>query len=784
VKTGFLRSENWVLGFGQLLIGFGNGDPSCDLKPIHKPHVIWKPALPQARESFYRVQRKPLNVKGFRRNDIRRRFSDKFLLTGLRQLLHRFGFIILLFNQATAARLPSYNEAAFRLAGETALTMTTEILILNNPVDSLTSLTSKATHPMAADSSIVADSILVNAIASPLHSERAVETRFWHDIAIYNWHTRINILQALSPQWQLSVAENFVSTLQRDPSRAQPDRWKDAHDARVVLRRTPWEGPEALAGWQWQIGADSKIFRDEFSRQAVDTRNNDFSLSGFYSRLERGFGNNLRVGGQVGYRLEQLLARKDHGPNLELRVNLAPTLWQNYYHRFDAEAEINKLSDRRNDDVQLSYGVSRHFENSASDSLFLHFTQLRRESYFADTTLYIDLLSRNRRALENRLHYRISDAWWLSVRTELGESKVSGFRRQVERSADSPNEAAGKQNASEFQHTDFDVRHLAKLHWQRASLSNEWTLQFLSQTVNYSDEAVASPLLRRYPGVGFDSKDWHFTLSHRLRWRLGRRDSLLWHGSATRYAHETGNRNNPDHFDRLTFQANLAHRHRFAAAFLMQWEAQAYLEHHVYLKRTHSAGNYWRRVFKLQPSFIFAPVPGLHFKQSFGILAQYIVYDFPEPLSRGQNNVFRNFFLTDSLSLRLSRQTQFVVQYNLRLEERGFLDWARWRQRPWFDRNEHWVSMVFDHRPAPSWQLAPGVTYLRQSDWRYRLSPLEGLTRYRSGGQTILSPTLSVSYVRSPRAVIIFSARRQMVFRDRGQSSATDYFNLTAQWSI
>jgi hypothetical protein len=295
---------------------------------------------------------------------------------------------------------------------------------------------------------------------------------------------------------------------------------------------------------------------------------------------------------------------------------------------------------------------------------------------------------------------------------------------------------------------------------------------------------ATSPLFRRYAGVGYDSEDWHLRAGHLLRWRLGRNDSLRWFGSATRQAHETGNRTNQDNFDRLTFQLNLLYGHRFAKSFFVSWEANTYLEHHVYLKSSHSAGNHWRRVFKLQPSCIFDFAPGFYLKQSFGVLAQYIAYDFPEPLALGQSNVFRNFFVIDSLSIRLSRRTHWAVQYRLRLEERGHLDWARWQQRPWFDRREHWLAVVLDHRPAPSWQVAPGLTYQRQTDWMYRLSPQRGYARSRHSDQTIWSPTLSISYIRAPQAVLIFSAGRQVVYRYRGPRSSINNARLSVQWSI
>jgi len=635
--------------------------------------------------------------------------------------------------------------------------------------------TGRAACPTKTDSSAATDSTVSKTFPSTQPATRTVETLFWHDIAIYNWLTRIHIEQSLSAKWQLAIIENFNSTLQR-----QPERWKDDQNARLILRRAPWE-TSLLAGWQWQILVDSKIFRDEFAGLAVATRNNDFNLAGLYSRLERQLRGNLWVGGQAGYRLENLLGRKDRGPNVKLSVGLAPTEWQNYSHRFDAEAEVNQYSERRNDDVRLSYSVSRQFENATSDSLLLHFSHLRRDNYFADTTfLYVDALNRNRRALENRLNYRINNDWRFSLRSELGQSDFDVGRRLVG-PARPPNSGGA---VSAFQHTDFDTRHQAELQWQRANLYNEFSVQFFSQSIDYSEQAVSSPLFPRYGGLGYDSEDWHVRAGHHLRWRIGRNDSLRWFGSATRQAHETGNRANQDNFDRLTFQASLLYGHRFSRVFFVWWEANAYLEHHVYLKSSHSAGNNWRRVFKLQPSGIFDFAPGFYLKQSFGVLAQYIAYDFPEPLALGQSNVFRNFFVTDSLSIRLSRRTNWSTQYRLRLEERGQLDWANWRQRPWFDRREHWLAAVLDHRPAQFWQVAPGITYQQQIDWMYRLSPQKGYIRSRNSKQTIWSPTLSISYIRSPQAALIFSAGRQVVYRERGPTSSISNVRLSVQWSI
>ncbi len=650
----------------------------------------------------------------------------------------------------------------------------------------LEAIASAPRNQAISDSSARADtSIVIESSASSRPSMRAVETLFWHDLAIYQWLTRIDLQQALSSRWQLLLTENFSSTLQQ-PGQSQPDRWKDEHTAQLVLSRAPWGEGHWLAGWQWNILLDSKIFRDDFSRQAIQSRNNDFALSGFYSRLARQLRPNLWVSGQAGYRLEQLLGRDEHGPSLKLSVAMAPTLWQGYSHRFDAEGELNSLPERRNDDLRVSYSVSRQFENATSDSLFVHFTHLRRDNYFANVgSLDVYALNRDRRAVENRLDYRINNEWRFLLHTELGESRVTVQQHVIERAHDSGQQAPGLgRDGVKIQHHDFDTRHQAELFWQKANLNNKFSVQFVSQGIDYLENASASNLFLPYAGQGFDSDDWRLRAEHDLRWRVGRRDSLRWYASVGRQAHETGNRNNQDNFDQLTFQASLLYGHRFSPFFSVLWEANAYLEHLVYLKSSHSAGNNWRRVFKLQASCLFDLAPGFYLKQSFGVLAQYIAYDFPEPLALGQSNVFRKFFVTDSLFARFSRRTQAVAQYRLHLEERGQLDWRRWQQRPWFDRREHWAAIVLNHELMPDWQVAPGVTYLRQIDWAYRIAP-SGFTRYRSGGQKIWSPALTISYFRAPGAAIIFSARRQIVFPAKGgKSSSIDNVRLTVQWSI
>lgn len=600
--------------------------------------------------------------------------------------------------------------------------------------------------------------------------------QFGHDIEIFTWQTQINFQKTLATHWQLALFENFNSVLQQQ---ARGDIWKDDQMAGMRLQRV------LRPQWRFEAEATSRVFRDDFTRGAAGINNNDFSLHRFTLRNELTLAQRLRLTPGLGYRWEDVLQRREYGPHLEAKIALAPVSWNDYVHQFEAAGQWDDTRDRRNDDFNLTYGVSRVFEGQATDSLFVRYSHLRRENYFADTTLQVDGLERNRRAIENRLNYHFSSGF-LQLRSEIGETDIVGTRRWVE-----PATLSGRLNGR-FQESNFETNHQGLLVFYGRRLSNEIAFDYSSRnrTFEIPDSLRASPFLRRFPREGFDADDWTFGLSHRLHWQIGTRDSLRWYGRAVRHAHNTANLENPDDYDRVQFQANVFYEHRFHENLRMRWEARSYLEHQVYLKRNLSADNRWMRILQLLPQIVITPLPGVTLQQGFGVRATYIDYDFPESISRRRSLVFRDFTVVDSLAARLSRRTHMSLYYKLTLEERGALDWERWLQTPQTTVHRHAAVLTFRHELAKNFYVAPSASYYRENNWSFqRRTTAPGYQKIFNYGQGIVTPAIVISYLRPPNTLLILSARRQISRRFRAQGADAqdvhiDTFHLTIQWAI
>ncbi len=631
------------------------------------------------------------------------------------------------------------------------------------------------TPPSSHDStSVIHVETLNSGNAAPALRNRTV---FGHDIEIYNWQTQFEFQKELARGWQLGVYENFSSVLQQQ---ARGEAWKDDHDGGIRL------GRQINRGWRMEALAHSKIFFDEFTgsvrQTASEFSNNDFSLNRFDLRSEINIANRLRLTPGLGYRWEDILQRQDYGPHFELGLTLAPTRWADYEHQFEVNAQLDDLPVRRNDDLTITYGVTRQFEKNASDSLFVRYSHARRDNYF--TTSFIDELNRNRRGLENRLQYRVGETWRFQLVSELSEAAVEVGRRLY---------AAHAEDArlvSRFRHEDLESQQRAQLLWQKERLKSDLNFVYRSRRRTYEipDSLRVSPLIRRYAGEGYDSDDWDLALSHRLQWRIGRQDSLRWFGRVTRYAHDTVNLDNPNDYDRVQMQANVLYEHRFHPWFRLRWEARSYLEHQVYLKGNLSGDNRWTRIWQLVPQLLFGKSARLALKQSFGVRATYIDYDFPQAISNRTSIVLRDFFVADSLTAALSPRATLDVQYKFTLEERGLLDWEEWLQSPQADIRRHLLVLQVRQQLGRRWDFAPGLSYYHEKQWNFKTRARQKALRVFKYEQFILSPRFDLGYFRPPHALLLLTARRQMSFRALAGNAQTrdrniDTFSMTVQWA-
>ena len=87
-------------------------------------------------------------------------------------------------------------------------------------------------------------------------------------------------------------------------------------------------------------------------------------------------------------------------------------------------------------------------------------------------------------------------------------------------------------------------------------------------------------------------------------------------------------------------------------------------------------------MLRFTSSSIFTPYKGLRTVNSFGILANYTVYDFEDLVSTVKSYSFRQFNVKDSTILRFNKWLGMDVYGELKLYERCELNWNAFSERP------------------------------------------------------------------------------------------------------
>lgn len=609
---------------------------------------------------------------------------------------------------------------------------------------------------------ILSVSITMGQEATAPRSDSLLATRlnFSRTLDIYDWHLRALYSRMVAPKTTFRFGENFLSSLHR---LRDHDKWRDDQHATIGL-------DFQLFGVPAQTRLYSRLFRDRIS-----FLNSDHQSSGAEVRVQQLAWKRFEVRPGIGYRWESRLDQADSGPHFEFAGRLPPTVWGDYTHQLEALAATERFPLRMNEDVQLSYGLARQFYTDTSDSLFLNYSHYQRDNFVSEQgQVRIERLGKRTRAVENRLHYRLSSHGRLALRSRLQESVVSVSKLRTDSSAAS---AIGGR-----EYENFEVQHVVSLDWRWQKFFASVDLRYDQQTVD-NNSTGSSPFSPQFGVIRYNVRDRAFSISQRSIWRPSPRDSLAFNGSVARFARDTSDRNRPDSYDDFRAQLNLLHQHVFRPGFALRWQLSGYADHLVYLKSAFSATNNWTRVLQLAPQLLLRVSESVQASQRAGVRAHYVTFDFEDFPGAPKSFSSRTFFLNDSLAALLSKRSTVVLNYTLETEELGTLNWDEFKTRPQLTRTRHWLNLMFEHSLSSRCRFSPGLSYYRQTQWNYETTA-RGTQRRRTGAFTSVGPIFRLVYERTPHAMLYFQGQQQMVFSLGARRQAQYYFTLTVQWSL
>jgi len=173
-----------------------------------------------------------------------------------------------------------------------------------------------------------------------------------------------------------------------------------------------------------------------------------------------------------------------------------------------------------------------------------------------------------------------------------------------------------------------------------------------------------------------------FKLNSNLYYNINLMNRVEFSGSASIMKYDTQSDANYDDRDELGYIIYAAHRFNNLRNLILITSIDLNLYHTVYIFGEKSSNNNWNRIIRFTSKSYFEPSENFRNVGTFSVLANYTVYDFQDIISTVKSYSFRQLNLKDSVIIKFSRHFGIDIYGEMKLYERGELNWNSFSQRP------------------------------------------------------------------------------------------------------
>lgn len=511
-------------------------------------------------------------------------------------------------------------------------------------------------------------------------------------------------------------------------------------------------------------------FHDELSAFNFDRKQTAVTLAGVWKPAA-----NIHLQPEIGYRWEIRPDFNERGPYGAISFSANDFELSGYKNNASGLAEITRFPERKNANARINYTVIREFQPGTWDSLSVFYDYIRRDNFFSNPTQgNIESLRKEQRGLANTLQYRINAHVAVAQHTAIALGNVAvqqidqfskGFRRA---------------------HDDYNFANNIHLTWSTPRISGLSELETTESSIKYNipDSIRFLPISRRFASIGYDLTEKKTKISQHIQYRPNHKNELQLSLELAKLQHDNSDTTNNDSYDEQRWQFSFNHLFKINNALTVGWQLSAFLKHFIYLDGKLSSQNNWSRLLQLQPILVFKPSEGIQFHQKVGVQTQFVDFDFEGNFSQTRSYVIRDFYISDSLALPVSRQVAFSLHYRLELEELGTLNWDEFTSRPRTKWQNHWFSMLLTQAFRWPIQLSFGTVFYIQKRWQFRSEPGGGLVSEPVGTQLNFGPIIRLVFQGSNGSVIYFSGQRQRSYPFQGDPYFISNVQLSVQWTF
>jgi hypothetical protein len=464
----------------------------------------------------------------------------------------------------------------------------------------------------------------------------------------------------------------------------------------------------------------------------------------FYSGLEYKPTDEITLEPMVGMRYDKQLNQADDGFSYLFNAKADNFDIANSKIFLLSNFEGNYLSPRKLETQNISLSFKQDFFQQTRNVLNLIYRKNLREFYFtADPKIQLEY------DLINNIEKR--DEKYFSAFDTLDYYAGNGLQFSLNGTA-SIRDIDRSVRYKPLDINDYDTRYLDNnIHDFKiegiAQIKYEPSESFGSQLqVIYSERDVKHSLLQDGllpPPIADNRKNYEerknnisrrTTVSASMNFSITENHRVALSGSSSILRYDTPSKENDDDRDELWMAYNLTTYHRINKYFSFQIPMNAYLTHIVYLLGTRSANNNWNRIIRLAPRFAYFPFQSFSTTNIFEVLANYTAYDFEDRLTSVKSFSFRQFSFVDSSYLSLSKKIGVDWYNNVRLYERGELNWKAFKGRPinYFEDKTYITQLRYTY--GQYLLFSTGIRYFSQSTYNYEGKSKRLLTFLRSIG--------------------------------------------------
>jgi len=432
-----------------------------------------------------------------------------------------------------------------------------------------------------------------------------------------------------------------------------------------------------------------QFFADDKSFQLKGTSSNYLFASGFYD----GSLNNSEIYSFInaGYKIENQIGEYNRGLSISGEFNIYNLSISDFIVDGQLKLGYESLDPRKKNLLFSRLYFEKDFQNNLARNEFDGiFSRIRKDFYFP-----ADVLSKSQFGINNNIEKRTEQIMRFFDRFDYTVSDNLSFYLTVYpyyRNIDKVNFYIP--SSSSINPAIYDTQ------IQEISFSGEAALKYslgrldaqLIATYKERDEKhflinsnrVNQSFVRQ---IELDEavKNSHtssFKLSSIMFYNINLKNRIELSGNASILKYDTQSEDNFDDRDELGFIIYAAHRYNNLSNFIITSSVDVSLYHTVYIFAEKSSNNNWNRVIRFTSKNFFTPSKYFRNIGTFSVLANYTVYDFEDIVSSVQSYSFRQMNLKDSMIVNFNKSFGFDVYGEIKLYERGELNWREFSQRP------------------------------------------------------------------------------------------------------